>query len=478
MQIWAKVRFVCLVTLSLCVSAPLPASPRTRVDLRPKRVLRRQHLALTRGDPLALLPRELREKPVFGIMGSAADDATTLPPKVMGQLRRLGTLVGRRGALLTGACPGMPLEVAKAAKGAGGFVVGISPAGSPYDHVHLFKNPTRHLDVLQLANTGGGMGFVAREKLNVQNADIIFFAGGRAGTLGELAYAMQERKVIAILEDSTGVSAAAKEQILPYLGAGNAIIVSDANPDRLMRKALTAHRRLNKGASHQRPRTGATRRRQGATVAPVPQAIQKLLERKQRTPLEVFAIFGTDEGLDPKDRAKVAQLVSHIAAPHASQAERLLITPVERGLSTTVAHQAQSLRLPTLGIAAEGSAQELPPTTPIAAFDRIAFCAEGPGAGRLASYRHGIAPADVVFLAGGDAKTLGAGIFARYHPTVVGVLETKSGVTSQLRRRIFGTFTKASSATFVYDSDPTRLYQKALEAAEALRIHPTLPFMP
>jgi hypothetical protein len=77
----------------------------------------------------------------------------------------------------------------------------------------------------------------------------------------------------------------------------------------------------------------------------------------------------------------------------------------------------------------------------------------------------------VVFVAGGDHRTLGGTVFAMYQPTVVAVLETK-GMTGKLRSDILSTFHKPAHAKMIYDSDPARLYNRAIKAAQRLRDNP------
>ena len=56
--------------------------------------------------------------------------------------KELGRQIVLQGAVLvTGATTGMPLWTAMGAKGAGGFVVGLSPAATEREHVEKYKLP-------------------------------------------------------------------------------------------------------------------------------------------------------------------------------------------------------------------------------------------------------------------------------------------------------------------------------------------------
>ena len=67
-------------------------------------------------------------------------------------------------------------------KGAGGLVVGISPALSETEHVQRFNAPVDGFDVIVYT----GSGLMGREVVNIRSSDIVVIVGGRSGTLGEL----------------------------------------------------------------------------------------------------------------------------------------------------------------------------------------------------------------------------------------------------------------------------------------------------
>jgi hypothetical protein len=74
----------------------------------------------------------------------------------------------------------------------------------------------------------------------------------------------------------------------------------------------------------------------------------------------------------------------------------------------------------------------------------------------------------VIFVAGGDYKSLGGMIFGMYQNTVVAVLETR-GMSGKLQKKILSTFDKKPQATVIYDSDPVRLYERALKESAKIR---------
>ncbi|MBI2172074.1 MAG: LOG family protein [Chloroflexi bacterium] len=135
-----------------------------------------------------------------GVMGSAGG---VIAQDVRQRVRRLGEEIGRRGyVLITGAAPGLPQDAVLGAKAAGGFVIGISPALNLEEHVTKYHSPTRGYDAIIYT----GSGLMGREIENIRSCDVVVFAGGRSGSLGEFAIAYDEGKVIGALTATGGVT--------------------------------------------------------------------------------------------------------------------------------------------------------------------------------------------------------------------------------------------------------------------------------
>jgi uncharacterized protein (TIGR00725 family) len=198
--------------------------------------------------------RAKRRQPLFphmtvGVMGSAGGilDEDTLRP-----VRRLGNAIAKRGyVLITGACPGMPHEAVKGAKEEGGIVVGVSPALNLEEHVKKYLSPTRGYDAIIYT----GSGLMGREIENIRSCDVVIFAGGRSGTLGEFAIAYDEGKVIGVLEGTGGITQHLRDIIKMVNKKTDAVVCYDSDPERLLDKLekvykeriLPRHRRLMKG---------------------------------------------------------------------------------------------------------------------------------------------------------------------------------------------------------------------------------------
>ena len=176
-------------------------------------------------DVVSLFPRMS-----VGIMGSAGGK---LEDKTRQVARDLGGAIAKRGyVLVTGACPGIPHEAVKGAREQGGVVIGISPALNLEEHVQKYHSPTRGYDVIVYT----GSGLMGREVENIRSCDVVIFAGGRSGTLGEFAIAYDEAKVIGVLEGTGGITEHLKEIINMMKKDTGAIVSYDANPERLLDK--------------------------------------------------------------------------------------------------------------------------------------------------------------------------------------------------------------------------------------------------
>lgn len=109
----------------------------------------------------------------------------------------LGREVVLQGAILvTGATTGFPLWASRAAKEAGGIVIGISPAASEQEHVELYKLPLDYMDLI----TYTGFGYSGRNLLMTRSSDAVLIGCGRIGTINEFTVAFEDQKPIGVLE--------------------------------------------------------------------------------------------------------------------------------------------------------------------------------------------------------------------------------------------------------------------------------------
>ena len=173
-------------------------------------------------------PGDIFPRMTVGVMGSSGG---AIPVEVRYKLYTLGREIARRGyVLITGACPGLPHESVKGAKSKGGVVVGVSPALNFEEHVIKYHSPVRGYDALIFT----GSGLMGREIENIRSCDVVVFAGGRSGTLGEFAIAYDESKIIGILEDTDGITQHLM-QIVSFVNKDTgAVVVSSEDPVELL----------------------------------------------------------------------------------------------------------------------------------------------------------------------------------------------------------------------------------------------------
>ena len=175
-------------------------------------------------------------KLTIGVMGSSGGN---LSEEVLRKAYSLGEAIAERDAILiTGGCPGLPYEAVRGAKAKGGLVVGISPGLSIDEHRGTYASPVEGFDVLIYT----GSGLMGREITNIRSCDIVVIAGGRTGTLGELAIAYDEGRLIGVLTGTGGITEIV-EEILRVSGKDTgACVLYDDDPKRLIDRLIEYYR--------------------------------------------------------------------------------------------------------------------------------------------------------------------------------------------------------------------------------------------
>lgn len=175
-------------------------------------------------------------KLTIGVMGSSGGD---LSAEVREKAYRLGETIAEHDAILiTGGCPGLPYEAVRGAKAKGGLVVGISPGLSVEEHQGKYNSPVDGFDLLIYT----GSGLMGREITNIRSCDIVVFAGGRTGTLGELAIAYDEGRLIGILTGTGGITEIVEEIIRVSGKNTGACILYDEDPKKLIERLTQYYR--------------------------------------------------------------------------------------------------------------------------------------------------------------------------------------------------------------------------------------------
>jgi len=179
------------------------------------------------GNPLKTLM-----KLKIGVMGSAAEAGTT----TIGETARaLGQAIAARDLiLLSGATTGVIHLVGKAARDAGAFHIGISPAENERDHVERFQLPTDACDAIVYT----GFGLKGRNVVLVRSCDVVVFIDGSIGSLNEFTIAYDEGKIIGCVAGTGGVADEIKRIAETFPKKTKARIVYDDDPARLIERCL------------------------------------------------------------------------------------------------------------------------------------------------------------------------------------------------------------------------------------------------
>lgn len=170
----------------------------------------------------------------YKICVSGAAETGHCAPDALDKTKILGAEVARQGAVLvTGATTGAPYWAAIGAKDAGGFVVGLSPAGSEVEHAKKYKLPLDYHDIIIYT----GFGYAGRNLLLTRASDAILISCGRMGTLNEFTIAFEDEKPIGVLTE-TGGMADEIESILKKAHRGMGKVVFDSDPKTLVQKVI------------------------------------------------------------------------------------------------------------------------------------------------------------------------------------------------------------------------------------------------
>jgi uncharacterized protein (TIGR00725 family) len=175
-------------------------------------------------------------KLTVGVMGASGGELSEV---VRQKAYRLGEAIAEHDAILiTGGCPGLPYEAVRGAKAKGGLVVGISPGLSVEEHQGKYNSPVDGFDLLIYT----GSGLMGREITNIRSCDIVVIAGGRTGTLGELAIAYDEGRLVGILTGTGGITEIVEEIIQVSGKDTGACLLYDDDPKKLVERLVEYYR--------------------------------------------------------------------------------------------------------------------------------------------------------------------------------------------------------------------------------------------
>src|SRR5437868_2526872 len=168
----------------------------------------------------------------IAVMGSAGQAAT---PSLNETTRALGQAIAACDLVLfTGATTGVIYLTGTAARDAGAFHLGISPAENERDHIERFQLPTDACDAIVYT----GFGLKGRNVVLVRSCDVVVFIAGSIGSLNEFTIAYDEGKIIGCLTGTGGVADEIEHIAETLSKKTKARIVYDDDPAKLIDACL------------------------------------------------------------------------------------------------------------------------------------------------------------------------------------------------------------------------------------------------
>lgn len=185
----------------------------------------------------------MARKQKYKICISGAADIEHCSRASLRMASQLGREVARyNGVVVTGATTGVPQYAARAAKKAGGFVIGVSPASSEEAHVKSYRLPVDFHDIIIYT----GFGYSGRNLLLTRASDAVVTICGRMGTLNEFTIAFEDQKPQGVLLGSGGMADRAKE-LIESSGRGPGKVIYDYDPGRLIKRLVVLIEKERKG---------------------------------------------------------------------------------------------------------------------------------------------------------------------------------------------------------------------------------------
>src|SRR5438128_12644991 len=173
-------------------------------------------------------------KTIIGVMGSAEETAN---PMIDETAHALGEAIAARDLILfTDATTGVIRLVGRAARDAGAFHIGVSPAENQREHVLRFQLPADACDAIVYT----GFGLKGRNVVLIRSCDIVVFIAGSIGSLNEFTIAYDEGKVIGCLTDTGGVADEIERLMKLFSKRTKSKIFYHNDPVELLQRCMTA----------------------------------------------------------------------------------------------------------------------------------------------------------------------------------------------------------------------------------------------
>lgn len=179
----------------------------------------------------------------ISVYGSASGEISEESRK---KAREIGRQIAKAGHIVvTGACPGLPLEAALGAQEEEGQCIGFSPGVDLEAHKQIYDMPLEPFSEIiyipksyEYANDP----LACKKYRNISSvafADAAIFVGGQIGTMNEFTNAYDYGRKIGVLEGSGGISDQAIKTFLECITKETgAKILFDSDPITLVKKII------------------------------------------------------------------------------------------------------------------------------------------------------------------------------------------------------------------------------------------------
>lgn len=180
----------------------------------------------------------------ISVMGAASGTLIRSKKAVQAAVE-IGHQIAHTDSILTSSTsPGLPNEVVKGAKEAGGKVFGVSPGISVVSHIKKYKSAIWNHDGFLFS----GVGIMQNNLLTIRSSNGVIILPGGIGTLNGFTVAYDEGKVIGVLTGHGGVADHIKDILHFCHRTITDRMVFSSSPEELVKKVVKLTKKIEVAA--------------------------------------------------------------------------------------------------------------------------------------------------------------------------------------------------------------------------------------
>ncbi|MFT5359803.1 MAG: hypothetical protein ACI88L_000266 [Candidatus Paceibacteria bacterium] len=165
---------------------------------------------------------------------AGAADITHLGLDVIDSARAFGKILASSGSIInTAASGGFSFWCAKGVQEKSGTVIGFSPASNKEEHLNLYRLPVDPFSSVVYT----GFGFPGRNLMMMRSSDALILGPGYIETFHEFIMALEEGKVIGVLEGPWEIDDAIHDLIGKKSKTMN--VIFDKDPEKLLKRVMS-----------------------------------------------------------------------------------------------------------------------------------------------------------------------------------------------------------------------------------------------